>query len=71
MEGLRSATVFIPAAIGVQEAGYAVLAPVFGLPAEIGLAVSLLRRARDLVVAVPVLLTWQWVESRRAMAARE
>jgi putative membrane protein len=66
LEGLRSATVFIPAAIGVQEAGYAVLAPVFGLPAEIGLAVSLLRRARDLVVAVPVLLAWQVIESRRA-----
>jgi putative membrane protein len=66
VEGLRSATVFIPAAVGVQEAGYAVLAPVFGLPAEIGLAVSLLRRARDLVVAVPVLLAWQIVESRRA-----
>lgn len=65
VEGLRSATVFIPAAVGVQEAGYAVLAPVFGLPAEIGLAVSLLRRARDLVVAAPVLLAWQVVESRR------
>ena len=67
VEGLRSATVFIPAAVGVQEAGYAVLAPVFGLPAEIGLAVSLLRRARDLVVAVPVLLAWQVIESRRAV----
>jgi putative membrane protein len=66
LEGLRSATVFIPAAIGVQEAGYATLAPVFGLPAEIGLAVSLLRRARDLVVAVPLLLAWQMIENRRA-----
>ena len=66
LEGLRSATVFIPAAIGVQEAGYAVLAPVFGLTPEIGLAVSLLRRARDVVVAVPVLLLWQMVETRRA-----
>jgi len=66
LEGLRSATVFIPAAIGVQEAGYALLAPVFGLAPEIGLAVSLLRRARDLVVAVPVLLAWQVIESQRA-----
>lgn len=66
LEGLRSATVFIPAAIGVQEAGYAALAPVFGLTPEIGLAVSLLRRARDLVVAVPVFLVWQAVETRRA-----
>jgi putative membrane protein len=65
VEGLRSATVFIPASVGIQEAGYAVLAPVFGLTPEIGIAVSLLRRARDLVVAVPVLLAWQAVEVRR------
>ena len=66
VEGLRSATVFIPASVGVQEAGYAVLAPVFGLTPEIGIAVSLLRRARDLVVAIPVLLVWQLIETRRA-----
>ena len=66
VEGLRSATVFIPAAIGIQEAGYAAVAPVFGLPPEIGLAVSLLRRARDILVAVPVLLLWQLIETRRA-----
>jgi putative membrane protein len=66
VEGLRSALVFVPASVGVQEAGYAVLAPVFGFAPEVGLAASLLRRARDLVVAVPVLLVWQLVESRRA-----
>jgi glycosyltransferase 2 family protein len=69
VEGLRSATVFIPAAIGIQEAGYAAVAPVFGLPPEIGLAVSLLRRARDILVAVPVLLVWQLIETRRAARA--
>jgi glycosyltransferase 2 family protein len=69
VEGLRSATVFIPAAIGIQEAGYAAVAPVFGLPPEIGLAVSLLRRARDILVAVPVLLLWQFIETRRVARA--
>jgi len=66
VEGLRSATVFVPASLGVQEAGYAALAPVFGFAPEVGLALSLLRRARDLVVAVPVLLAWQVIEARRA-----
>ena len=66
VEGLRSALVFVPASLGVQEAGYAALAPVFGLPPEIGLAVSLIRRARDIVVAVPVLAAWQVIETRRA-----
>ena len=49
----------MPGALGVQEAGYALLMPLFGLPAEMGLAVSLLKRARDIVIGVPVLLAWQ------------
>jgi putative membrane protein len=68
LAALRSATVFIPAAIGVQEAGYAALMPLFGLGPEIGLAVSLLKRARDIVIGVPVLLAWQAMEGRRALA---
>jgi putative membrane protein len=65
LEALRSAMVFVPAAIGVQEAGYAALVPLFGLSPETGVAVSLLRRARDIAVGVPVLLAWQLVEARR------
>jgi len=65
---LRTATVFIPASVGIQEAGYAALAPVFGMGPEIGLAVSLLKRARDVAVGVPVLLIWQALEGRRAFA---
>ena len=64
---LRSVTVFIPSSIGVQEAGYAALAQVFGMGPEIGLAVSLLKRARDVAVGVPVLLFWQFLEGRRAL----
>jgi putative membrane protein len=62
---IRSIAAFVPAAIGVQEAGYAMLAPLFGLPAEMGLAVSLLKRAREIVLGVPALVYWQSVESRR------
>jgi putative membrane protein len=65
---LRSIAAFVPAAIGVQEAGYAMLAPLFGLPAEMGLAVSLLKRAREIVLGVPALIYWQSVESRNAFA---
>jgi len=68
---LRSAAVFVPGALGVQEAGYALLLPLFGLPAEMGLAVSLLKRAREIAIGVPVLLTWQGLEGRRAFAAPE
>jgi glycosyltransferase 2 family protein len=65
---LRSVAIFVPAAVGVQEAGYAVLAPLFGLPAEMGLAVSLLKRAREIVLGVPALIYWQTFESRKAFA---
>jgi len=64
---LRSIAAFVPAALGVQEGGYAVLAQLFGLPAEIGLAVSLLKRAREIVLGVPALIYWQAVESRTAL----
>ena len=62
---LRSIAAPVPAAIGVQEWGYAMLAPLFGLPAEMGVAVSLLKRAREIVLGVPALLYWQSVEGRR------
>jgi putative membrane protein len=65
---LRSIAAPVPAAIGVQEWGYAMLAPLFGLPAEMGVAVSLLKRAREIVLGVPALLYWQGVESRRAFS---
>jgi len=65
---IRSIAAFVPAAIGVQEAGYAMLAPLFGLPAEMGLAVSLLKRAREIVLGVPALIYWQAFESRKAFS---
>ena len=67
VSALRSASFVVPGALGVQEAGYAMLMPLFGLPAEIGLAVSLLKRAREVALGVPVLLIWQGIEGHRAL----
>jgi putative membrane protein len=69
LSALRSAAFVVPGALGVQEAGYAMLMPLFGLPAEIGLAVSLLKRAREIALGVPVLLIWQGIEGHRALRA--
>lgn len=63
----RSAAAFMPSALGVQEAAYVVLAPLFGTGAEFGLAVSLLKRARDIAMGVPILLIWQAMEGRRVL----
>lgn len=58
-------TFLVPVNAGVQEAGYAGLGAIFGVPPEVSLAVSLVRRARDIVVGVPILLLWQTFEARR------
>jgi glycosyltransferase 2 family protein len=64
----RSAAVLVPNGWGVQEASYALLAPLLGVGPEFGLAVSLLKRARDIVLGVPILVISQAVEGRRALA---
>ena len=60
----------VPASAGVQEAAYAALGAIFGLPPEMSLSVSLLRRAKDLATGVPILLAWQFAEMRRLRIAR-
>ena len=64
----RSAAVLVPGGLGVQEASYALLAPLLGVGPEFGLAVSLLKRARDIVLGLPILVISQAVEGRRALA---
>jgi putative membrane protein len=56
---VKSIAFLTPGALGFQEGAYALVAPLFGVPAESALAVSLLRRAKDLVLGVPAMLAWQ------------
>jgi putative membrane protein len=62
---VRSATFFAPMGVGVQEAAYAVIGPLFGLTLEMSLALSILKRARELAIGLPALLIWQGLEGRR------
>ena len=62
---VRSVAFWMPNGLGVQEAAYAAIAPIFGIGAEVGLAISLLRRARDIAVGLPALLLWQWSDGRK------
>ena len=56
---LRSVAFLVPGAIGVQEAGYALLAPLLLIDPASAVALSLVKRARDLAVGAPTLLIWQ------------
>ena len=67
--GLRTFGFLVPAAAGVQEASYVVICALFGLPAATAVAVSLIRRARDLLIGAPTLAAWQYLETQAAGAA--
>jgi putative membrane protein len=66
----RSAVVVAPMGLGVQEATYALVGPLFGLGPETALALSIIKRARDLVVGAPALMGWQAMEGMRVMGRR-
>jgi putative membrane protein len=65
LNGLRSFAFVIPGALGVQEAGYMALGALFALPPDVAIALSLLRRGRDLGIGIPGVLIWQFIEGRR------
>lgn len=66
----RSVTFVVPAGLGIQEASYALLAPFFGMDPQMGVAISLFRRARDIAIGVPILFLWNMHEGRAAIRAR-
>jgi len=69
-QAVRSAGFAIPASLGVQEGGYLVFGALVGLGPDVALALSLVRRVRQLIVGVPGLLFWQVMESRRLAERR-
>ncbi len=62
---ILATAVLVPGYAGAQEAGYVGLGALFGVPPEVSLGVSLIRRARDIAIGVPILLIWQYFEARR------
>ncbi len=61
---LQSATFFVPAGLGTQEAGFVLLGAAVGVSTPAALAGALARRGRQLALGVPALLAWFWLERR-------
>lgn len=61
----RTAAFFLPWAAGVQEGGYVIVGGLLGVPPETALALSVLKRARELIAGAPGMIAWQFVEGRR------
>lgn len=57
---VRNAAFLIPGALGVQEGAYVLVGAALGLPSEAALAVSLIKRGREITVGLPGLVVWQW-----------
>lgn len=68
-QAVRSAAFAVPGALGVQEGGFMLLGGMFGLTPESGLALSLVKRVRELVTGLPALVAWQIMEGRRLWVA--
>jgi putative membrane protein len=62
LHAVRGAAFAIPSALGAQEGALVVLCAAFGIPPEQAIALSLVKRAADLVLGVPGLLGWQMLE---------
>ncbi|MDB5972599.1 MAG: putative integral rane protein [Hydrocarboniphaga sp.] len=69
IQAARHLFFMMPAGLGVQEAGLLLIAPIFGLPPDLALALSLCKRMRDLLFGVPALLSWPWLEARNRIRA--
>lgn len=63
-QAVRAAGFAIPGAIGVAEGGFVIIGAFFGLGPEVAIALSLIKRLREIVLGVPALLAWHWLERR-------
>jgi putative membrane protein len=62
---IRSTAFVVPNSVGVQEGAYILLGGAFGLSPEMALALSFVKRARDLAIGLPVIALWQAIEGGR------
>jgi putative membrane protein len=66
----RSAFFLVPWAAGVQEGGFILVGSALGLDAASTIALSLVLRARDVIVGAPAILIWYVEEGRRRLGRR-
>lgn len=67
---VRAAAFIVPGAVGVQEGALMLLGNVVGLPPDIALGLSLVKRLREIALGVPALMVWQVVEGHRLFSRR-
>jgi uncharacterized membrane protein YbhN (UPF0104 family) len=53
----------VPGAIGVQEGGYVVVCRLLGIAPEVAIALSLVKRLREVLLGIPGLILWHRIEA--------
>jgi putative membrane protein len=61
----RSAGFFVPGALGIQEVALVLVGGLVGISPQSAMLLAIVKRLRDVVLGVPALLVWQWLEGRR------
>ena len=69
--GVRAVSFMVPGALGILEASFIVFGPMFGLPPQTSLMISLVKRVRELALGLPGLAAWQLVEGHRLLRKRK
>jgi putative membrane protein len=64
-QAVRHFIFFVPGGLGVQEGGLIIFGQMIGLPTDVAVALSLTKRAREVVFGMPALISWQWLEGTR------
>jgi putative membrane protein len=59
---IQTATFFVPAGLGTQEASLVLVGAAVGVPANAALALALARRGRQLAIGIPAIVAWFWSE---------
>jgi len=66
-QAARALAFMIPGGLGVQEGGVLLVTGMLGIPSSLALSSSLLKRAREILLAVPGLLVWRILEHRKPL----
>ena len=69
-QAVRAAAFAVPGALGVQEGGFVVLGAALGIGADTCLALSIAKRAREILLGVPGLVAWQTDVARSVFESR-
>jgi putative membrane protein len=66
----RGAFFFVPWGVGIQEGTFVLVGSVLGIDAASAIALSLILRARDILIGVPAIAFWYTVEGRQRLLKR-